>query len=495
MENILRRPDLNNSEFRCEKPFFLPAEFDEGCLLPAYQQINYPNPFVVTVYFGGKYGERLDPQLFNYDTLKLRMYEQYPKGDVFVLSVDSPCVFEVKTIVDYETINRKTLKRRSGDTTPGPSYSPLVSGLVIRALANQQFEYFDTKGNDEVTQELINIAARHQPEKIIPLAATAYKRSHYSKNGERLTIDRDLSYYECIQVGSDLVFVRKLRSVLPIVEVKHDQKVTTSYFEKYLMNPSIVPLKPNETKGVRLRKMLLEEQRLLYLEPELDLKSEEEWTVIERELKLDTTTDPREYLATLEIQEDDISLGISVNDITYQYFFLGGECSVCIMSRGLDSNFPRVIKYKKDIENKNGVLVREESVIPYSEKSLTAILAELGINSIKPRTSPIFSRQRCERKIYFHSSGNVYTVYADHCSVEEIDPRYNEKTWVPLDQIEIEYEGKIVTGQETVTDNCSDLLDNEFELVATIIFETATLAGLDPKNLTTRKYDWISCQS
>lgn len=495
MKEVLKRPDLNIHEPRLEKPFFLPLDFDEKQLNSEYREVQYENPYVVTIYFGGRYGENPDTQLFNYDTLKLRMYEQKPKNGMFILPLDSQCVFEVKTVANYGAMDRKTSKKRSGETMPGPLYSPLISGGVIKALSSREFDYFNVAKNDGVPEELDGVLNRHHPDNIVPLAATTYKRLHYTRDNERLTIDRNLSFYECIQVGADLVFVRKHQSNLPVVEVKYDQNEDLSYFEKNFMNSSVIPLRPEETKGVRLRKMLLEESRLSYSEPELDLKNEEEWIVMERELKLDTSIDPRTYLRTLDLSEGEVLLGNSTDNITYQYFFLGGEGSVCVMSRSLDPNSPRVIKYKTDLEDKNGVLVREESVVPYNEENLTEILTKLGYDPIQAKTSPIFSRNRSERKVYFQSTGNVFTVYADHCSVEKIDPRYDEKAWLPLNQIEIEYEGKILSGQEDIIPNSTDLLDNEFQIITKIIYETATSAGQEPNNRMTRKYEWISSQS
>lgn len=483
------KPSMGLFDNRSEVGYTLPA--DQSLLLEnikGYQIEKFDNPYVTTIYFGGSSKSWRGNKLLSHAAIKVRFYSRGPKEELFMIPQNQKCILEVKTRpLDNETSrNRKKMRMgtKNGDSTL--TYQEIVTFLSdlnkLKKLAKS--------GNNKVAKLLYSLVNQYKLKRVVPLAASHYKRIHYLGKGERITYDRDIKYYLALRHEGNIVFSKVKTLNYHIIEIKRDvnDKHKESNFKKCLESRSlkIEPLEGENTKGATLFRLINKKLFPEFIEPELDLRSEIDWNITERELKINTSKSPKNFLKSFKIKKG-IFVGKSKSPVTYQQVYLVGESGIFVMQKSLKPSAQKIIKYKKFISDDNNILVREEIVFPYTRAGLVKLIKEMTPKKISEvEKSPVFKRDRITRTFYFAKSRNVFEIHAD--GVKTL-----KNSQLPLYQVEVEFSGIIDNkGGKKKSDKINfKQINKDFDQLSTLVFKALKTSGLRPEFSTQTKYEWI----
>jgi hypothetical protein len=220
--------------------------------------------------------------------------------------------------------------------------------------------------------------------------------------------------------------------------------------------------------------------KLVHIEPGMDMKAEGDWMLLERELKIDTVSDPREGLKNL-LSNNEISVGPWKEGSSMMQFVIIGENGICIMGReGVTKKM--AIKHKENVDSSNGVITRTERVQPYSKEALDQIILSKGGNPEAIERTAYFTRNRAIRLVTCVNTGNIFAITADCCVSE--DGRAD------LNQTEIEYRGKVIASDNQVIDQ--EEVDADFQKVSKWLYSEFRKKKLVPQLSSITKYEWSS---
>jgi hypothetical protein len=406
----------------------------------------FPEPFSHTLYFGFDNG--IFPKGFAF---RIRAYGDslIKSGKVGVLDKSLPCFLEIKHSIEDKPGVRNKIRHA---TTIGEA-------LSLAQSKDRIFEVFGDDLTDDVKNKLSEFYASGVNCK--PVCGVSYERTHFT-NGSRLTLDSNITSFSVTEYDGEL-FVHKAGSELfSLLEIKAKnaeigQEANISKFK--LSSPWV--------------------GSAVHIEPGMDMKEDGDWVLEERELKIDTSKDPRDTLKNI-IGDDEISVGRwKDNNPTLMQFVIAGENGICIMGReGITEKM--ALKHKKLISSQSGVITRSETVQPYSEEKLNQIIVDLGGDPETVERAPYFTRHRTIRLAVCRETGNIFAITADKCS--------SEGDIADLNQVEIEYRGKIT--QRGITNIEQDEVDSDFQKVSKWLYGEYRKHQQVPMLSSITKYAW-----
>ncbi len=421
-------------------PDFLP--FD----LSKYERKKFDEPFSHTVYLGLEDGSF--PEGFAF---RLRIYGEKiaSKSEVGILDLDQSCFLEIKHPVKDQPGARKKLRFQT----------TIREAFELAQSLDKVKEIFGEELSEETKNKLDQFYSRNLS--IIPLSGVSYEREHFI-NGYRMTFDKNISSFSVVKY--DGVYFVKFSDSEPysLLEVKTKDSNGEANISKFKIS--------SKQSG-----------QAIHIEPGMNMMAEGDWLLNEIELKLDTVSDPRDVLKNLKSSEE-IKIGPWKDGSSLMQFIIVGESGVCIMGReGVTSKM--AIKSKDKGHWENGVLVRSERVLPYSEEALREIVVEKGASDLESvERTAYFTRNRTIRLVTCADTGNVFAITSDRCVSEDGRP--------DLFQTEIEYRGKIADLDQQIVSQ--DEVASDFRKVALWLSVQFKKNKLVPTVSSVTKYEWAS---
>ncbi|MCC6711699.1 MAG: VTC domain-containing protein [Candidatus Pacebacteria bacterium] len=411
-----------------------------------YERVKFAEPFSHTVYLGLEDGTFPDGFAF-----RLRVYgEQIAnKGEVGVLDLNQTCFLEIKHPVKGQPGARKKLRFQT----------TIKEAFELAQSVEKVKEIFGEELSEETKNNLDMFYSSNLP--VVPLAGISYEREHFI-NGHRMTFDKNISSFSVVKY--DGVYFVKFSDSEPysLLEVKTKDSTGEANISKFRIS--------SKQSG-----------QAVHIEPGMNMMAEGDWLLNEIELKLDTVSDPKEVFKSLE-STDEIKIGPWKDGSSLMQFLIIGKSGICIMGReGVTSKM--AIKSKDDGHMENGVLVRSERVLPYTEEDLRAIAKEKGAEDLETvKRTAYFSRNRTIRLVTCADTGNVFAITADRCVSEDGRP--------DLFQTEIEYRGRIANVDNQIVD--PDQVQRDFRKVALWLSVEFKKKKLVPTISSVTKYEWAS---
>ncbi|MFA7309487.1 MAG: hypothetical protein WC050_01145 [Candidatus Paceibacterota bacterium] len=424
----------------------------------ALQVTQYERPFVLTVYFGYVSAHEAHAKELKNVALRVRFYLPLRLDAATVLNDDMACVPEIKERFDASPDLRN--KTRLTDV-PVPFRE--AKEILTHALRSRK--------TDE--QDLGTLV-------LTPLYASHFHRTHFERDHVRISVDRDIAFYSCINKDADCFLIEFDRVPFDVAEIKVGSSGLE--LERELEKQGFISRLPlNFSKGYL---MFNSGNKPDFEELDIKLEAENKWEVIERETKLDIIGNATGLLARDQdfLKEHDFVVGAAFHDMSYHKVLAAPPDGITIMSRHKDFD-DSVIKFKRRVRTAP-YLERIEKVIPYSVDALGPLL---GIGDVQLHraieTGPIFSRQRVRRNVYSPKSRLFFEIFADHCEI------INRPSVKCLDQIEVELVGKIDT--IPISDDKKEL-DAGLQEATNAVMSWCELTGLAPQISTQTKYDWVT---
>lgn len=455
-----------------EKTLFQPSRRELRCAIFAdksslpidtknYEIKIFEQPFSYTFYLGsnGNFPEGF--------ALRIRTYGDSlfnHEAEVSVLEGSMPCFLEIK----YPPINGSphTREKVRHETT-------FEEALMIAQSYDKMRELFGEQLPEEIKEKIKLFYSNHGS--IYPICGVSYKRIHFHNNTHRITMDFNINNFGIVAYDGNW-FVRRFNQQpeeFSILEIKSDPPINKCEETVNISKFSIA----KEASG-----------KVKHIEPNMQMLAEGDWVLKEREIKIDTIDDPREILKQIRGNEE-ISVGSwKEKEPTLMQFVIVGRNGICIMGReGVTSRM--AIKYKITISSENssenGVLTRIERVQPFSEERLKEIIIELGADPDTIERTAYFSRHRVIRLVTCKKTGNIFAITADHCVSEANIP--------PLNQVEIEYRGKITSINETSMDQVDQKeVDEDFRRVSLWVYQEYYKRKQVPQFSNVTKYEWAT---
>lgn len=451
---------------RYEQSFFLKTDlYQEDLIFHDYSVSNYDRPFVTTVYIGASNDRTfLSPLL-----IKIRYYSDQPNADVFFIPDDQMCFIEIKT----ENLGKGVYYREKYRSYKKDGYPLHMQYKECLSLINGS-NLGDTQEYQKIISLVQSFKKKHNVTNLFPVGATSYRRKHYAKQNDRITIDSNIHFYKAVAVQHETIFFRLGSFNKKIVEIKSQDEgqfiLEQEKRKKWLG-------KNESRKGGYLQTLL--KNSIDFVEPELKL-IHGGWDIIEREVKVDLSN-TIDFLSLLEGLSNDYYIGIIQNDIVRKrYHCFQGKPLFCTMEKA-DSE--RVLmKYKSHPLVEQGILVRKEFVREMNDENIQACLDYFDVNEDLSNliVTPEMERKRKTCFIYNKQNLNVYSIHFDTCTLQ------GKKEC--LYQIELEFEGLLMNEADTFNVN---LMSRELLELSDQIKRKVAILGADVLSSQAKKEDWI----
>jgi hypothetical protein len=436
-------------------------------------EVFYPDQYVHSLYLGST--NSVPPER---GSVRLRFHSaQPPSHDIQVLDPKQKVTLEVKL--------RPPTSDGQGEKTKKYSIPDMTLGEALKILKKpENFDQLDQYPQGSHVRKMAELL--FQGEGLEPLMLIQSKRRHFVKDDARVTLDTNTSYWvpnflKSVFYKPGVLVAKKAEDINEsMVEVKLPPTRDTSSAQAHNLIIDLFGTDHDYTEGAtskrsRAKDIFLENGQPTRLNPENNAEG-----FMERELKIDTSEDPRPFLESLPSDiSPDITLGEPKPYTVYLRFLRIGDGT--IVEKALDPEFKLSAFQYKSLESDGAVLVRKE---------ITAFsLDELFEKINKPKSdaeiiTPVGARNRVERVAVCKDTGNVFGVLADHCKADD-----NRD---PLNQIEIEFLGnldfpnkprKTIDPQEVAAD---------FTRINTYLRESLTAARIPILPTTTQKEEWLS---
>ena len=213
-------------------------------------------------------------------------------------------------------------------------------------------------------------------------------------------------------------------------------------------------------------------------------------SINERELKLDTTTDPRDAIKAIPVRPTD---GVWVDpgfprQISFRFHtYECGDGPIVIAEKRNHGTGGELLglgfQYKQTVSggSSDAVLVRSEVMT----SSLDKLWEKIGkVPQRLVGMSQLADRNRIHRRVVCEKTGNVFLVLADYCTTE-----LNDRP--PLAQVEIEFRGRY-----GFIDSADHLDEEEiaadFELVRKVVLEGLHTGNVKVTTGQTTKQAWLT---
>lgn len=438
MSIVTQERGESRSRIVCD-PEHLPLDLKD------YEVKKYPEAFSNTLYLGLEDGTFPDGFAF-----RIRIYidHKVDQNNVGILDTNLPCFLEIKHPVEGVLGSRKKLRHQT----------TIKEAIEIAKSMDKVLEIFGSELPENVVQQLKNFYGSGQVVK--PLSGVAYERTHFI-NGHRMTLDKDIHAFSIVEYDGVWFVKSSVDEAYSMLEIKTGEVNGEANVSKFQISTGEVG-------------------KLIHIEPGMDMKAEGDWMLLERELKIDTVSDPREGLKVLR-SNSEISVGPWKEGSSMMQFVVIGENGICIMGReGVTKKM--AIKHKENVESSNGVITRTERVQPYSQEALDQIILSKGGNPEVIERTAYFTRNRAIRLVTCVDTGNIFAITADRCVSEDGRP--------DLNQTEIEYRGKVTTSDNQVINQ--DEVDADFQKVSRWLYAEFRKKKLVPQLSSVTKYDWSS---
>lgn len=456
--------ERNRHELRFKASEWDPAIFDQ------MEQISYKQPWVTTLYLGTP-----DGVLPKRATVKLRYFSAAPHTNTIIPPNNETGLFEVKVHPrDYTKPQRRKYKTEA------------KIGDILSLLRDRN--RFDELSNlpllgttHQFPPGLLHaLCEDHDMDGLIPVSATHYLRTHYVQGNVRATHDTHISLWHATQVYGIPVLRKQSDFEEDVVEVK--QPLQLSDRSAALQLPQVSDAARSKSKLQHMIETLPGTLALHKPDIQSGTDEETEWTWHEREIKLDTTEDPREAVNTLASTKELTIAPMHPVDSEHQYIITDTH-GICVKT-AMPPKQGLTIKYKVPIrQGEDGVLECEERGLPYTPQNLQSAIAQIHTSpsSELPR-SDIFTRHRA-RQVAVTTSGNVFFILGDHC--------VSRDSRAPLNQVEIEHIGYVNSSHRSPTQYATDLAA-DFQIVNTHVFAHLQQTGLNPTPSFQSKYEWAT---
>ncbi len=456
--------ERNRHELRFKSSEWNPAIFDQ------MERVLYEKPWVTTLYLGTP-----DGHLPKRATVKLRYFTAEPHADTIIPSVDEIGHFEVKVHPrDYTKPQRRKYKTEA-------TIGHLLSLLGDRDQFDELADLPLSGTSLQFPPGLLHALCEDQDiGGLVPVSASHYLRTHYVQGDLRATQDTHISLWHATAVYGVPVLRKHRNYKEDVIEVKQplQQSTTTPTLE--------LPHVPNAERTKSKLQHIIETLpgTMTLYKPDISSPSEEEteWTWHEREIKIDTTNDPREAVSRLSGDEHLTIGSMKSVDSDHQYIITDTN-GICIKT-AMPPKTGLTIKYKIPIrQGEDGVLECEERGLPYTPQNLQAAIDEMHTGSADELTrTSIFTRHRA-RQVAVTAAGNVFFILGDHCVSRDGRP--------PLNQVEIEHVGYIAEEDRSPTQYHTDLT-RDFRIVNDYVLKHLQDNALDPTPSFQAKYDWAT---
>lgn len=419
----------------------------------SYEVEKFPQPYSHTLYFG--FPDGTFPNGFAF---RIRAYGESltptQSGNVAILDLQQPCYLEIKHPIEGLPGTRKKVRHQ---TTVGAAIDAAQSLEKVLSI-------FEAELPETIQEQLRQFYATDQ--RCQPLCGVSYERTHFI-NSHRITVDHNIQSFAVVQYDGNW-FIRK-----------GEQEPYSMMEIKSALSPA-----GEEANISKFKVSNCMTGEALHVEPGMNMIEDGNWELLERELKIDTVADPRDTLKQVAGSAE-ISVGPwKANKPTLMQFVKVGENGICIMGRvGVTEKM--AIKHKTTISSSAGVITRTERVQPYSQEKLDEIIRELGGDPETVERSAYVSRNRVIRLVVCESTGNIFAITADRC--------ISEDEQIPdLNQVEVEYRGKIARTTEQTIDAAE--VDADFEKVSRWLYQEYRKKQQVPQLSTVTKYEWSTGQ-
>jgi hypothetical protein len=422
----------------------------------------FDNPVSNTIYLGFP-AERLPdgthsgfPDGFAF---RIRFYnDSEPSRDgVEVLDKDQKCYLEIKHKIEGQSSSRQKVRHLTtvGEAIDIAQSKNKVLNIFSKDLSQDMIQKLETFYDHEGTCQ--------------PLTSVSYRRTHYKKGSKdlhnyRVTLDSDIRSVPIVKYDGVWFLGKAILLPNSVIEIKKHAS------EKPSPEANISKFKISQ-KAVN---------QAVHFEPGMNMSAEGYWVLTEQEFKINTVNDPRPTLHILE-GTDNILLGPSKKGSSMMQFIVIGDNGICIMGRK-DITTKMAIKIKENEQVRDGVIIKNETVMPYTEEDLARITKIQGGSIETVNRTAYFTRNRAMRLVICKDTGNIFAITADKCVSEDGRP--------DLNQVEIEYRGKITAPDQT--EENQDEIDADFKQVSNWLFTQLRQKRQVPESTLLTKYEWSS---
>lgn len=215
--------------------------------------------------------------------------------------------------------------------------------------------------------------------------------------------------------------------------------------------------------------------------------------VNEREIKIDTSIDPREVIKSIPTRPKD---GVCVDPgfprrvkFRFHIFEGSGEPIVAVEKHNYNEEGELIgvgFQYKRTLsdESTNDVLVRSEVMAP-SLAELWKITGQTPGELVG--VTQLADRNRIHRRAVCEKTGNVFLILADYCTAESNDRP-------PLAQVEVEFRGKY-SFKDVASAPHEKQIAADFELVRGVVLNTLNTRDIQTTDKQTTKQAWLTAET
>lgn len=226
-----------------------------------------------------------------------------------------------------------------------------------------------------------------------------------------------------------------------------------------------------------------------FVEADIDERTPSDLSLVEREVKLDASEDPRPAGWNLEFEDGSaIFSGLAAPDVHFHRVHGVGPSGLIEMTTDPDAG-PQLLKYKYEVADDLGSIAyrRLEVVEPATWSNFERIVRDLdpGADPENVSVTPYFRRDRVKTNVYVAESRSVFEVFADHSE-------FLVGGYAPFDQVEIEYIGVIGPSDAKVEWGLGNPahLEDEFAAIEALVIRGYGGFGIELTRSRRRKYDW-----
>ena len=452
----------------------------------SFSKKDHSKTYITTVYFGAT--SELWEGVQSLSALKcgirLRYYQTKKQKSIFIVDNKELCNLEFKTHKNTSRENKKIYVSKES----GVCLEEVVRYLN-KLVSNESLSGYEKY--DGITEVLKPLIKEFGIKSIFPIGAVNYLRYRYadSDNINRITFDFNVNYYLSCFKDTDLIMSKVGRNNYTVVEIKGNIDENNTEIEKKLFDT----LKCNYEQVTRTKakgiKEYLEKMHFIFCEPELLEKDKYDWEIMEREIKLDASINPKAVVDNVidEMKKDGLIVGACRPNVNYQFAFNVGGSGLIYMDKD-GKGTKAVIKYKDYISHNenNGTLVRYEFVEPYTEENFRKALNKFGIKEKEVEKSPYFKRDRILVNFINPKTKNVFELYADHSYFLD---NSNKNDFY---QVEIEFAGIILESNKKIDEaKMIDNINSDFNYLSNIIPMYYSKYGCVLTKSTRTKYEWV----
>jgi len=446
------------------------------------REISYSDNIVTSLYFDSpKYASERCSVRFRYRSATR------PSHDLFVFDMKQKGSLEVKVRGHHHQGNGEQVKKYT--------INNITIEEAMTTLGNKDnltnLEKYPQGNHIRKVLEIL-----YKGEKLKPLLMTQAERRHViiPSQAVRMTLDSGTSYWlpnvdRSVFYNDGVFFARRVETMLfNVLEIKKERdngSVPPGYYHKLVAD--LFGENNDYTIGDRLKRSLgidifLQYGQPVRINPERKIENDA-FKKTEREHKIDLSADPRQIVEELSIDDTDIYLG-PTKPIPVYIRYIKISPTAFVVHKSLQPDFDptvSVYQYKTPITQDN-VLVRSKNTTRTWEE-IVALIGEKNIQGTLQRTT-IGKRDRVERTAVCADTGNIFAILGDHCTAE--DGR------TPLEQIEIEYLGKLDFPNKPGAPSDPEEKARDFAKIEQIVLNSLNKKNISPLSSQTEKGRWLS---